>query len=120
MLQCWQQEPNDRPTFSTLKNKITNMMQNNNVSSSNDLNISKSQVIRTTFSPCSTNRAVLFPCKWKNVVARIIKSMHNKFPLAQTPLLTLICVINFEPSLTSLKRKAENRGDGRIITEKRV
>ena len=31
MLQCWQQNPNDRPTFSTLKDTITKMAQNNNV-----------------------------------------------------------------------------------------
>ncbi|XP_073254898.1 proto-oncogene tyrosine-protein kinase receptor Ret-like [Porites lutea] len=32
MVQCWQVKPNDRPTFSVLKDKITSMMKNNNVS----------------------------------------------------------------------------------------
>ena len=32
MVQCWQVKPNDRPTFSLLKDKITSMMKNNNVS----------------------------------------------------------------------------------------
>ena len=31
MLQCWQQNPNDRPTFSMLKDKITKLVENNNV-----------------------------------------------------------------------------------------
>lgn len=30
MVQCWQVRPNDRPTFSVLKDKITSMMKNNN------------------------------------------------------------------------------------------
>jgi len=30
MLQCWQQKPNDRPTFPTLKDKITDLLENSN------------------------------------------------------------------------------------------
>lgn len=30
MLQCWQENPDDRPTFPSLKDTITKMIQNNN------------------------------------------------------------------------------------------
>jgi len=30
MLQCWQENPNDRPTFSSLEDTIVKMTQNNN------------------------------------------------------------------------------------------
>ena len=32
MLQCWQQKPDERPTFSVLKDTMADMLQNNNVS----------------------------------------------------------------------------------------
>ena len=32
MVQCWQENPNDRPTFPSLKDIITRMSKNKNVS----------------------------------------------------------------------------------------